>query len=101
MLLKYSWPGNIRELENVVEYAVNLEPSSYVTMAHIPQKVKGHLAAVQEQGVIMSISDMEKKMIVEALTVFGNSYEGKKQESKVLGIGTATLYRKLEKYGID
>ncbi|MBN2899693.1 MAG: sigma 54-interacting transcriptional regulator [Clostridia bacterium] len=100
MLLKYSWPGNIRELENVVEYAVNLEPSLYVTMAHIPQKVKGHLAAVQKDGTIMSISDMEKKMIVEALALYGSSYEGKKQVSKVLGIGTATLYRKIEKYGI-
>ncbi len=98
-LLIYGWPGNVRELENVVEYAVNMEKSKYITMENIPQRVRKNVNE-DEAVVITTIENLEKKAIYDALRVYGNNYDGKISAAEALGIGTATLYRKMKKYEI-
>lgn len=101
LLVGYNWPGNVRELENIVEYAVNMEKSYYITIKSLPQRIKDKFNKNEEENKIPTIQDVEKNLIDDALRVYGNSYEGKIRAAEVLGIGTATLYRKLKKYGIE
>ena len=49
----------------------------------------------------MSIEKMEKRLIEEALILYGNSMTGKHMSANVLGIGLATLYRKMKKYKLE
>ncbi|NLY44704.1 MAG: sigma 54-interacting transcriptional regulator [Tissierella sp.] len=97
--LKYDWPGNVRELENVVEYAMNMaENNGIVTLSHLPKSI---LKNENEIGITsLSLETMEKEYIKKALSLFGDSQEGKEKAASELGIGIATLYRKIKKYAI-
>lgn len=101
----YDWPGNVRELANAVEYAVNLEEGSVITVASLPERIQGSkektsVFAQHDNDRLCSLVELEKEAIVRALRKFGWSEEGKYQAAKALGISRATLYRKLKKYGL-
>jgi len=100
ILLNNKWKGNVRQLENVVEYAVNMETTSYITMNSIPQKIKDTDESRLSTKKIISIKEMEKKLIQEALFQYGDSVIGKNMVADVLGISIATLYRKIKEYNL-
>ncbi|MBS4956272.1 MAG: sigma 54-interacting transcriptional regulator [Clostridium celatum] len=105
MFRKYKWCGNIRELENVVEFMVSLcdekgiinetmLPDSFIESFH-------EQMGLEEKGnddikEIIPLKDIEKKYIKKAIEIYGDTTEGKKIAAKKLGIGIATLYRRLE-----
>ena len=105
MFKKYKWYGNIRELENVVEFMVNLcdekgiinetmLPDSFIESFH-------EQMVLEEKGnddikEIIPLKDIERKYIKKAIEIYGDTTEGKKLAAKKLGIGIATLYRRLE-----
>lgn len=105
MFKKYKWYGNIRELENVVEFMVNLcDERGIINDTMLPQSF---IESFHEQmGLeekyddsikdIIPLKDIEKIYIKKALEIYGDTTEGKKLAAKKLGIGIATLYRKLE-----
>jgi transcriptional regulator with PAS, ATPase and Fis domain len=97
----YEWPGNVRELENAIEYAVNLEGTSSIHERSLPETIRARASSLpkgsRDSG---GIDDMEARLIVEALTRHGLSYRGKQEAARELGIGIATLYRKMARYGI-
>ncbi len=96
--LEYDWPGNIRELENVVEYAMNMvESNGIVNLLHLPKSI---LENENEISTSLSLEAMEKEYIKKALSLYGDSQEGKEKAADELGIGIATLYRKIKKYAI-
>jgi sigma-54 dependent transcriptional regulator, acetoin dehydrogenase operon transcriptional activator AcoR len=102
IFLQYDWPGNIRELENAIEYAVNMENSFTITLGSIHQKFKNQTPCLLKQNDwghrITSLRDMERSAIIKALELL----EGDKEEAaKSLGISRATFYRKLKSYGIE
>lgn len=99
LLKSYSWPGNIRELQNVIEYAVHLESGSLVTKAVIEQKIKPSNAA-DPLNLKDQIDAFEKKLIEDALVLYGNTTSGKRHIAEALNIGIRTLYRKLDQFGI-
>lgn len=94
LLLKYKFPGNIRELRNLVEYAVIFEQGSVIKAENIRKKI-GDFA---EDNV--SLADLtksyERSVIENKIKNLGDNLEAKKQAAKELGISIATLYRKLE-----
>ncbi len=105
MLKKYKWYGNIRELENVVEFMVNLcdekgiinetmLPDSFIESANEQNELEENGAEHIKE--IISLKDIEKKYIKKAIEIYGDTTEGKKLAAKKLGIGIATLYRRLE-----
>lgn len=95
---KYDWPGNVRELENVVEYAMNMvESHGAITLAHLPKSI---LNKEIDTNATLSLDSMEEEYIKKALSLYGDTQEGKERAAKKLGIGIATLYRKIKKYDI-
>lgn len=108
LLRKHYWPGNLRELSNLMEYLVNVVPSGEVIdstllppnlvnngameQSEMPEACEAHLALDDTGGT--ALEEMEKQMIREALS----RHNSKKQVADELGIGIATLYRKIKKY---
>ncbi|GAU78953.1 sigma 54-interacting transcriptional regulator [Fusibacter sp. 3D3] len=100
ILMHNPWKGNVRELENVIEYAVNMETSAYITPSSIPQRIRVNPIEDPSRLKLMPLDEMEKNLIFEALEVYGHGVEDKNKVAKVLGIGIATLYRKIKKYNL-
>lgn len=103
-LLVYTWPGNIRELENTIEFMINMaDQEGLLTKDTLPKSIRNLQPApkAQESVKLCSIADMERELIVKALQLYGYNTEGKKKAAKALGIGIATLYRKIEEYGLS
>lgn len=110
VFLNYSWPGNIRELENVVEFMFNMsENSDILSLATIPEKLyeKEKKEIYKEEKNITSqiecIEDfkrIEREYIKKALKIYGNNTEGKKKVAEKMEIGLTTLYRKIQKYNL-
>ena len=108
ILRKHRWPGNLRELSNLMEYLVNVVPSGEVIdstllppnllnngtteQSDVTAVSEAHLALDDAGGT--ALEEMEKQMIREALS----RHNSKKQVADELGIGIATLYRKIKKY---
>ena len=92
---EYNWPGNIRELQNMVEYCVNIADSNEIQQNELPRKLKADSNSML-MGDIRTLDEVEKDYIHDVVRYFGNNASGKEKASKALGIGIATLYRKLK-----
>ncbi|MEL7563784.1 MAG: sigma 54-interacting transcriptional regulator [Dehalobacterium sp.] len=101
ILVNYQWPGNIRELQNAVEYCAHMADGQYIEKIHLPQKIQQTIFTNNDKPLgIRSLDFVEKELIINALKIYGNSLEGKKNAAAALGIGLTTLYRKGKKYDI-
>lgn len=96
--LQYSWPGNIREVKNTIEYCMNMidETETSIQLKHLPSKFFNY--SLNNDNSIKTLTQMEKEAISKLLHTYGNSTEAKQTIAKLLGIGIATLYRKLKLY---
>lgn len=97
ILLEYNWPGNIRELESAVEYMVNMMEGGVISLNSLPRDIVNYSRNLLEKKEIKisTLSSLEEKEIKKAIELYGDTTEGKKKAAKALGIGIATLYRKL------
>jgi len=103
-LMRYAWPGNIRELENVVERAVILTRDDYVPFSELPEAIRGTdgdpLSDQFREGIRpgMTIREMEKELIIKTLE---DNDGNRTRASRVLGITRRTLQHKLKEYDLD
>lgn len=105
-LSAYPWPGNVREFENVMEFMVNMAPPGGALHPDmLPPSVRGALpssapspSAPLPPGGIIPLRDLERNAILDAVRRCGDDTPGKKAAAAALGIGVATLYRKLKEY---
>lgn len=102
ILLRYNWPGNIRELENVIEHAFVLEASDQLNVHSLPDQLIG--LGGEENGCSENLLDFkakklefEKQFIINALKTFKGKIN---QTAEHANIPKKTLLRKIEKYGI-
>lgn len=102
ILMQYPWPGNIRELKNVIERAVVLCQGDVISPDELSDKIKrtGGAADMPREASYLktSVSEYEKDLI---LNVYNSQKKNKEDTAGILGIDLATLYRKLKKYGIE
>src|SRR5665213_3502631 len=97
-LLSYSWPGNVREMANAMERAVAVAKTNRVDVMDLPPEVQLVLPAVSEKGEPRLLKDVEKDCILNAL----EKTEGNRiMAAKLMGMGVATLYRKLKIYRLE
>jgi len=99
-LENYHWPGNIRELENIIRRAVALGKSELILPEDLPPEIYAPPVETSQNNDLpadYSLAAYEKTAILNALAKNENN---RKNAAKMLGIGEATLYRKISKYGI-
>ena len=104
-LLAYDWPGNVRQLRNVVESMVVVDYDSLLDMDDLPEELNDQAQAPVELPSTSSLAtlvgkpleEIERLFITETLRVSGGNRE---EAAKMLGIGERTLYRKIKEYGL-
>lgn len=100
IFMKYNWPGNIRELENVIERSINLlDGEVIIKKEHMPPRMLEKLCFKeilnQDKKLPAIIKDIEKKVIKEMLE---ETNYNKNKSAKLLGISRANLYNKMKEY---
>ena len=93
VLMNHDFPGNIRELENIVEHGFVLTRSPLIDVEHLP----GWLVESNEEVVLTDLDDCERRVILSALERNGGSRVSAAEE---LGIHKSTLYRKMRRLGL-
>jgi len=97
-LIEYSWPGNIRELANVIERAAVMAHSQMITLDELPQKIKEPQRVAGGSSLKEKLLEEERKIILDA---YEANRKNKEATASALGIDLATLYRKMKKLGIE
>ncbi len=98
LLLTYSWPGNIRELQNKIRRAVLITTKPLIGKEDL--NIKSTLPAIIQPAALVPLKDseLEKQSIIQALAACNGN---RTKAAELLNISAATLYRKLSKYGIS
>jgi two-component system, NtrC family, response regulator HydG len=96
-VLRYEWPGNVRELENSMERAVALTRGTRVELEDLPEEVRQAFPRVAlASGAVRPLAEIEREYILAALH---HNAGNQTRTAEQLRIGSATLYRKLKRYG--
>ena len=101
ILTKYNWNGNVRELENALERAVNICENSIIKKEHIPEyiinNIKNKNNIIYNEKIYETLESLEKKQI---LAVINYTNYNISKSAEILGISRNTLYNKMKKYEI-
>lgn len=99
LFLQYHWPGNVREIENVLERAFNMVEAETIFMQHLPAYLQqGAHRFSKGKGLSAIMADTERTAIIEALAIAKGN---KSRAASHLGISRAWLYERMEKHGIS
>lgn len=96
----YRWPGNIREMENLIEYLVNISREEVISVHHLPEAVRGqdHRKPITSEMDLKSRTEQFEAQVIESMIrEYGDSTEAKQRIASLLGINLTTLYRKMRK----
>jgi len=103
-LLTFDWPGNVRQLRNVVESMVVVDYDGLLDLDDLPEELADRIEPAGESAaqsltslVGKSLEDLQQLFIAETLRATGGNRE---EAAKMLGIGERTLYRKIKEYGL-
>lgn len=104
---RYPWPGNIRELENTVEYLVNIVKEKEIPFSALPLNIKDYLYSlnsgdwIDKKTLKEFMDDYEKRILENYLKEYGSTTKDKEIIAELLDINLSTLYRKLTKYNLQ
>ena len=100
LLMNYDFPGNVRELENIIERGVALANSNIIEIAHLPEDLRELSIRTfrKKEGKIPSLENQEMEYIKWVLNEVGGN---KTNAAQILGIDRVSLWRKLKKYGLE
>ena len=97
-LMEHDYPGNVRELENIIEQAFVLCQGGIIECEHLPLELRPPMAAEQETAQSATLKDMERVHIHKVIMRYNGN---RKEAAGALGINVSTLYRKIQEIGID
>lgn len=98
LLLSYSWPGNIRELQNMIEYSANLCETDILEAEDLPDRLRTSIEKIAKEPLHHTPAHTSKSkdtVLEELLEKYGYTLEGKKQIASSMGISLRTLYRRI------
>jgi len=101
LLVEYEFPGNVRELENIIERAVILQEGEQIDVEDLPEKVRSRTCSRRSLSLDkaqMTLEELEKEYLISVLE---ETNWQKKKASSILGINASTLYRKIQRYGLE
>ncbi len=100
ILKSHQWPGNIREVKNIMERSVILESTGILTPESLPAELRAQAAGIDQTGTLsaFSMASAEKLHIQKVLNYTGGN---KAETARLLNIGIATLYRKMDEYQLN
>ncbi|CDF57154.1 sigma-54-dependent Fis family transcriptional regulator [Thermobrachium celere] len=102
MFYRYDWPGNVRELENLIEYIVAMvDDNTIIDKSLLPMSISNGKGEILFKDEVYNLKQLEMQTINKVIKMCGDSTEGRLKAAELLGIGVATLYRKLKNYQID
>jgi DNA-binding NtrC family response regulator len=96
-LLQYSFPGNVRELENIIAAGVLQEKNKVLTLASTPSLLSYYGPERRKNIELLTLDELEKRHIERVLEITGGN---RPKAAEILGINVSTVYRKIEKYNI-
>lgn len=97
-LKRYSWPGNIRELENIIERAVVITPEDIISEDVLPPEIRNTAAGDGDVHLTEALDNKEKETLIKAIRANGGN---KTKAALELGISRRSLHRKIQKYDIN
>jgi transcriptional regulator with PAS, ATPase and Fis domain len=96
LLCRYSWPGNIRELENTIERALNMvDEGEIIAPEHFPEEITGYKKQYPIRSLAEVMEETERNTIFNCLRMMNGN---KSETAKLLGISRTSLYEKMNKY---
>jgi DNA-binding NtrC family response regulator len=98
LLMRYDWPGNVRQLENIIERAFALGEGDIICAKDLPSEIRDIDKQLSISNANLNLIENEKILILRALR---QSNGNKAEAAKLLGINITTVYRKMEKYRIS
>ena len=106
MIMTFPWPGNIRELKNIIESAAVIAENGYIEPAQLPAKITGLFNNSETNEISLAVNlplderlnEIEKSMILEALRKTGGVQV---RATELLGINQRSLWHRIKKHGID
>ncbi|HIU26410.1 MAG TPA: sigma 54-interacting transcriptional regulator [Candidatus Copromorpha excrementigallinarum] len=104
-LLHYSWPGNIRELEHVIERAHIIAPGRFIGIEDLPSGISGSGRPEKEDGMVVvnklgSLQDVVEQAEKELISLAMEKYPTSREIAEALGSNPSTISRRMEKYGL-
>ncbi len=93
--MQYDWPGNVRQLKNVIERAVVLARGERVTIKELPEEILSHHQKIKSDGTVKPLKVLERQAINDALLVCNGN---KSKAAKKLGISRKTFYKRLKEF---
>jgi DNA-binding NtrC family response regulator len=97
ILAHYPFPGNVRELANIIERAVALADEAELTARDLPSDLRELLISSLDRQTWLTLEEMEKQYIKEVL--IKTNYR-KNQAAEILGLPRTSLWRKMKRYGL-
>ena len=97
-LMQYSFPGNVRELENIIAAAVLQERGKTLTLGATLNLLPYEGPERRKNVELLTLEEIEKRHIEKVLDITGGN---RPKAAKILGVNVSTVYRKIEKYGLD
>lgn len=96
----YSWPGNVREMENLIEYLVNITGEDVITASNLPDSIYNteHNELIHSEMDLKSRTEQFEAQVIESMRQkYGDSTEAKRTIASILDVNLTTLYRKMKK----
>ena len=98
-LVAYGWPGNVREMRNVLERALILaQGRSRIGLEHLPVEIRRNVSPIETRYEVLTLKDVEQRQIALALR---HNKSNRTHTARDLGISRATLIKKIKVYGLD
>ena len=99
-LTSYDWPGNVREMKNIIEYLENIAEGEIIQLSDLPDHIVMRSGKGFEDWSLDEIVEDYEKRVLSSMVKKGATLEEKNQLAENLKISRATLYRKLKKYDL-